>query len=265
VKKWLRELVGIIWSVIRFWLVVLWHSLIAPFKTIKDTVVIGVILMIGSLISAILAVNGYIDKSIAEGYLSDVSSVVRLLAILGVAYLILIVLGILYYPAKLYNDARRRGKIVVGTPSTYSALAHPKDDFLLVKFPLIFSNISDTPIVVRNLQLTLEQNGTQSPVLYFNKTFANISTKEEDGVYREQFIVDGKCSKPVVCEFLRKPRGGFVFSSGDCTATLEGKFDNGQRWETIAKFLLHVHGSYVQQINSVFTPIVYDNDPDRQY
>lgn len=170
-------------------------------------------------------------------------------------------------PRKLYYKQQevinRRGKVTVGAPSTYAALAHIRDDFLLVRLPLIFNNVSDVPVVVQGLRLTLEQDGKRSPVLKFNQTVSKLDIAQE-GDWAKQFIVEGKGSVSLICEFLRKPRGGFVFSEGYCNTVLEGKFDNDQQWGEVTKFKLYTPAKYLEPLNSVRPPIPYSNDPDAE-
>ena len=259
--KQIRELAGSVWMTIRFWLSVIAHSIVAPIRIIIESLVMGILFSIAFYIASWGAVNGYIDKAISEGYLSDVSGIVRALAVSAAVYIIFVALNILYRPAKLYNDARRKGKIIVGAPSTYAAIAHPKDDFLLVHLPLIFNNTSDVAVVVQGLQLSLEQNGRRSPVLKFNQTVPKLAASQK-GNWAKQFIVDSKKSVDLICEFLRKPRDGFVFSEGACDAVLEAKFDSDQKWSEVTKFKLYTPSRYLGALNSTGPLIAYGNDPN---
>ena len=152
---------------------------------------------------------------------------------------------------------------MVGIPRSYAAVASQKDDFLLVRLPLVFHNTGAPAIVVENLRLTLEQNGRKSPLLHFNQTVAKLTVQQE-GDWATQFPVKGREAVPLICEFLRKHREGFVFSAGDCDAVLEGKFDHDRSWKVMLNFKLHTPERYLRTLNSNRPLIAYDNDPDRE-
>jgi len=156
-----------------------------------------------------------------------------------------------------------KGEITLGAPRSYAAIAHQKDDFLLVRLPLVFYNAGAAAIVVQNLRLGLEQNGRKSPLLHFNQTVSKLDV-EQEGDWATQFPVRGREAVPLICEFLRKPRESFVFTAGDCDAVLEGKFDQDGSWRVLVKFKLYTPGSYLSTLNSNRTLIAYDNDPDRE-
>jgi len=156
----------------------------------------------------------------------------------------------------------RKGRIVVGTPRTYAAISHQRNDYLLVRLPLVLYNIGAATIVVENLRLTLEQSGRKSPVLYFNQTVSKLDVEQERD-WAKQFPVEGREAASLICEFLRKPRSGFVFSAGNCNAVLEGKFDD-KNWKVISKFKLRTPEAYLSTLNSNERLIPYDNDPDRE-
>ncbi len=156
-----------------------------------------------------------------------------------------------------------KGKIAVGIPRTYAAISHERDDFLLVRLPLVFCNTGAPTIVVQNLRLTLEQDGRKSPLLYFNQTVSKLDVEQERG-WAKQFPVERRGAVSLICEFLRKPRRGFVFSAGDCDAVLEGKFDDDKDWKDIIKFKLRIAEGYLSTLNSIGPLIAYDNDPDRE-
>ena len=156
----------------------------------------------------------------------------------------------------------RKGKIMVGAPRSYAAIAHQRDDLLLVRLPLVFRNTGAAAIVVQNLRLTLEQNGTKSPLLHFNQTVAKL-TVEQEGDWATQFPVKGREAVPLICEFLRKPRESFVFTAGDCDAILEAKFDHDRSWKVMLNFKLHTSESCLRTLNSNGPLVAYDNDPDR--
>jgi len=156
-----------------------------------------------------------------------------------------------------------KGKILVAGPRTYAALSHPRDDFLLIRSPLVFYNTGAASRVVQNLRLTLEQGVGKSPMLYFNQTVSKLDGGQE-GEWARQFPVEGRKAVSLICEFLRKPRQGFTFSTGSCDATLEGKLDSDTHWKVLSKFKLRVTDADVSTLNSMGPLIAYDNDPDRE-
>ena len=103
----------------------------------------------------------------------------------------------------------------------------------------------------------------QAPVLYFNQTVSKLDVEQERD-WAKQFPVEGREAVSLICEFLRKPRSGFVFSAGNCDAILEGKFDDDKNWKVIGKFKLHTPEAYLSTLNSTGPLIPYDNDPDRE-
>jgi hypothetical protein len=157
----------------------------------------------------------------------------------------------------------RKGKIVIGPPRTYAAISHQRDSYLLVRLPLVFYNSGAATIVVQNLRLTLEQDGRKSPVLYFNQTVSELDVKQEGG-WAKQFPVEGRKAVSLICEFLRKPHGSFVFSVGNCDAVMEGKFDDDKNWKVLGRFKLRTPEAYLSTLNSIGPLMPYDNDPDRE-
>ena len=155
----------------------------------------------------------------------------------------------------------RRGRIIIGPPRSFAATSKGKDDLLIVQLPLVFYNDGAASQVVQNLRLSLVQNQNRSAILYFNNTtpdLANANTRE----WARQFAIEGRKSYSSVFVFQRSP-GNFIFAAGKCSAILEGKLNDGDKWRALLTFDLHTPDRYVQTMNSGCL-IPYDNDPDRE-
>lgn len=174
---------------------------------------------------------------------------------------ILALMGLVWAIGTFWWMNWHKGKIVAGIPRTYAAVSHGMDEMLSVRLPLVFYNTGAATIVVQNLKLTLEQNGNESAILYFNGTVSKLDACGELE-WATQFPVDGRRAYSVICEFLRKP-GHFVFAAGQCNALLEGKFDADKKWRVVTRFKLRTPAKYLKTLNSR-TLIPYDNDPDRE-
>jgi hypothetical protein len=179
------------------------------------------------------------------------------------AGVIITFIGLLWAVGSFWWMHWHKGKVIVGAPRTYAALSHQRDDFLLVRLPLVFYNTGAATIVVQNLRLMLEHSGKQSPVLYFNQTVPKLDV-EQEREWAKQFPVEGREAVSLICEFLRKPRNGFDFAASSCNAVLEGKFDSDENWKIVTKFKLRTPEEYLNTLNSNGPLIPYDNDPDRE-
>ena len=174
-------------------------------------------------------------------------------------------IGLLWAVGTFWWMHWHKGKVIVGAPRTYAALSHQRDDFLLVRLPLVFYNTGAATIVVQNLRLTLEHSGKKSPVLYFNQTVPKLDVEQEqEREWAKQFPVEGRKVVSLICEFLRKPRNSFDFTASSCDAVLEGRFDSDENWKIVAKFKLRTPVEYLDTLNSTKPPMAYDNDPDRE-
>jgi len=112
----------------------------------------------------------------------------------------------------------RKGKLIIGKPTTYAAVAQEK--LLIVQLPLVFYNDGAVARIVSNLRLRLEQDGRTAPVLYFNNTVEDM-VSNEGRRWSRQFAVKGHESYTSVFVFQRSPNS-FRFSAGTCKARLEG-------------------------------------------
>jgi hypothetical protein len=155
----------------------------------------------------------------------------------------------------------RRGKLIVGPPRSFAALAQGEEGLLVVQLPLVFYNDGAATHIVQNLRLTLEQDGKKSAVLYFNNTVSNLAS-DQDWEWARQFAVGGRKSYSSVFAFQRRP-GRFVFSPGKCDAILEAKLNKDEKWQTALRFDLQIPETAIQTLNSML--IAYDNDPDREW
>jgi hypothetical protein len=155
-----------------------------------------------------------------------------------------------------------KGKIEVSTPRTYAAISHPTENFLLIRLPLVFYNTGAATIIVQNLRLTLKQEDIKSPILYFNHIASEIDTPTQV-TWARQFPVEGRKAVSIICEFLRKPKNNYNFHAGNCTAIIEGKFDNDANWKIVCKFIIPISENNLRTLNSNQI-IAYDNDPDRE-
>jgi len=136
-----------------------------------------------------------------------------------------------------------------------------QDDLLIIQLPLVFYNDGAASQVIQNLRLSLIQNGNRSAILYFNHTVPDL-VKSENREWARQFAVEARKSYSSVFVFQRKP-GNFIFHEGKCQAILEGKLNNGERWEELLIFDLKIQEKSVNAMNSGQI-LPYDNDPDRE-
>jgi hypothetical protein len=181
--------------------------------------------------------------------------------LMNIAALIISGMAVLFTLFSFWWMHWRRGKIIVGPPRSFAATSKGKDDLLIVQLPLVFYNDGAASQVVQNLRLSLVQNQNRSAILYFNNTvpdLANAGTRE----WARQFAIEGRKSYSSVLAFQRRP-GNFVFAAGKCSATLEGKLNNEDKWKMLLAFDLQTPERYIQTLNSGRL-IAYDNDPDRE-
>ena len=156
---------------------------------------------------------------------------------------------------------QRRGKIIVGPPRSFAATSRSEDGLLIVQLPLVFYNDGAASQVIQNLRLTLSQNGNRSAILYFNNTVPDL-VNTQTRKWARQFAVEGCKSYSSVFVFQRQP-GNFIFHKGKCQAILEGKLNDGKKWEEILTFDLQITDKSVNTMNSGQIK-AYDNDPDRE-
>ena len=180
---------------------------------------------------------------------------------MNIAALVISALAVLFTLFSFWWMHWRRGRIIVGPPRSFAATTEGKDELLIVQLPLVFYNDGAASQVVQNLRLSLVQNQNRSAILYFNNTvpdLANANTRE----WARQFAIEGRKSYSSVFVFQRS-LGNFVFAAGKCSATLEGKLNNEDKWKVLLTFDLQTPDGCVQTLNSGRL-IAYDNDPDRE-
>jgi hypothetical protein len=159
----------------------------------------------------------------------------------------------------------RKGKLIVGKPTTYAAVA--QKELLIVQLPLVFYNDGAATRIVSDLRLRLEQDGRAAPMLYFNNTVEDLGPKDldvkaEGRKWARQFAVKGHDGYASVFVFQRSPKS-FQFLAGTCEAKLEGKLDKKDTWEVMLAFDLHIRACDLSTLHSNRL-IPYSNDPSRE-
>jgi hypothetical protein len=107
-------------------------------------------------------------------------------------------LALVFTVGSFYWMNWRKGKLIVGPPSTYGITCSANR--LIVELPFIFFNNGATTKVIHNLRLTLEQNGEKSPILnfeYIQNNFTGHGNGEEDKLTRHFAIEGGKAYSKV--------------------------------------------------------------------
>lgn len=167
------------------------------------------------------------------------------------------VLALLFTIASFWWMNWRKGRLVVGAPTSYAAAASADKQLLIVQLPLVFYNDGAAARIVQNLRLQLESEGRTTPILHFNNTVADLSTNE-GRTWSRQFAVEGRKSYASVFVFQRRPVD-FSFSAGMWKARIEGKLDEKERWEPVLEFDFHVKERCLETLNSNRL-LPYDND-----
>lgn len=156
----------------------------------------------------------------------------------------------------------RKGKLIVGPPRSFAAVAQGGNETLIVQLPLVFYNDGAAALTVQNLRLLLQQDDRTSPTLYFNNTLHNLAS-DEGRLWARQFAVEGRSSYSSIFVFQRRP-GNFHFAAGRCQAILEGKLDRSDKWRRMLKFHLQTPVQILDSLNG--GPLIpHDNDPDREW
>jgi len=174
--------------------------------------------------------------------------------------LIISILALLFTVFSFWWMNWRRGKLIIGSPRSFAATCQGEVGDLIVQLPLVFYNTGATAQIVQNLRLTLEQEEKKSFSLYFNNTLSNLASNE-NREWARQFAVEGRKSYSSIFVFQREP-GKFVFKPPKCTAILEAKLNEKDKWETLLTFTMQTPKSAIGPLNSGQL-IAHDNDPDR--
>lgn len=140
----------------------------------------------------------------------------------------------------------RLGKLRVGAPRSYAAVASPEKLFL--EFPLVFQNTGPRTIVVDNLRVLLPEHGGDAEPLKFQATVEKLATSE-GRAFATQFPVAGGNAVFRICEFqLREPKLQ-QFEEKDYLLELQGALNGKTRWQTLCTFKLNVTDRGLATIN----------------
>ena len=126
--------------------------------------------------------------------------------------------------------------IKVSSPLLYAlAIGHNKPESLSMQFPLTFINNSNTPCIIQDLRLILEQNNNQSNELYFANSKSSMNNHES--LLAQQFAIESNRTYSAAFFFHRSP-GNFIPIAGTCKARLKAKIDD--KWRPILEFNFNI-------------------------
>ena len=88
----------------KYWFGLVFKSAISDIlEYIKEHVTIALLIICSALLASWLSANGLLNKAISEGYISDASSLIRLVFTLLVLSLLYLLYSTFYYPALLHK------------------------------------------------------------------------------------------------------------------------------------------------------------------
>lgn len=154
----------------------------------------------------------------------------------------------------------RKGKLLVSMSRVLGIMAYAKQEFVVLRIPLVFVNTGVTNKTVSNIRLKITQGG-ELLILNYNKLYADLSTTTNNHTWALPISISGNSSQIAIMEFL-KTKTRFQFKEESCKFIFEVKLADDKTWEQVFEEELPIPQKYLQSINSN-TDVVYDLDPDR--